>query len=193
MLKLKLQLFGYLMWRTDSLKKTLMLGKIEGGGEGDGRGWDGWMASPTRWIWVWAGSGNWWWTGKPGVLSPWGHRVGHDWATELNSSTGSMITLKIKAQLFPNTLVPSPANFLLIQNQHRINMFISSGTTHTQTQYECWLLHKLSCIHYLFLGHIYICYNFVYFCISLWINKSYCTVCFRHICIFRDLTFLKIE
>ena len=47
MLKLKLQYFGHLMGRTDSFEKTLMLGKIEGGGEGDGRGWDGWMASPT--------------------------------------------------------------------------------------------------------------------------------------------------
>ena len=38
------------------------------GGEGDGRGWDGWMASPTRWTWVWVNSGSWWWTGRPGVL-----------------------------------------------------------------------------------------------------------------------------
>ena len=55
MLKLKLQYFGHLMWRADSLEKTLMLGKIEGrrGEEGD-RGWEGWMASPTRWTWVWA-------------------------------------------------------------------------------------------------------------------------------------------
>ena len=52
MLKLKLQYFGHLMWRTDSLEKTLMLGKIEGGGEGNNRGWDGWMASPTQWTWV---------------------------------------------------------------------------------------------------------------------------------------------
>ena len=37
-------------------------------GEGDDRGWDGWMASPTRWTWVWVNSGNWWWTGRPGVL-----------------------------------------------------------------------------------------------------------------------------
>ena len=48
MLKLKLQYFGCLRWRTDSLEKTLMLGKIEGRGEGDDRGWDGWMASPTQ-------------------------------------------------------------------------------------------------------------------------------------------------
>ena len=68
MLKLKLQYFGHLMWRSDSLEKTLMLGKIEGGRRRDNRGWDGWMASPTQWTWVWASSGSWWWTGKPGVL-----------------------------------------------------------------------------------------------------------------------------
>ena len=57
-------------------------------GEGDDRGWDGWMASPTRWMWVWVDSGCWWWTGRPGVLWFIGsQRVGHDWATELNSST----------------------------------------------------------------------------------------------------------
>ena len=52
MLKLKLQYFGHLMWRVDSLEKTLMLGGIGAGGEGDDRGWDGWMASLTRWTWV---------------------------------------------------------------------------------------------------------------------------------------------
>ena len=55
------------------------------GGEGDDRGWDGWMASPTRWTWVWVNSGSWWWTGRPGVLRFMGsQRVGHDWATEMN-------------------------------------------------------------------------------------------------------------
>ena len=54
-------------------------------GEGDDRGWDGWMASPTRWTWVWVNSGSWWWTGRPGVLQFMGlQRVGHNWATELN-------------------------------------------------------------------------------------------------------------
>ena len=54
------------------------------GGEGDDRGWDGWMASLTRWMWVWVNSGRWWWTGRPGVLWFMGsQRVGHDWATEL--------------------------------------------------------------------------------------------------------------
>jgi len=55
------------------------------GGEGDDRGWDGWMVSPTWWTWVWVNSGSWWWTGRPGVLQIMGSwRVGHDWATELN-------------------------------------------------------------------------------------------------------------
>ena len=54
------------------------------GGEGDGRGWYGWMASLTRWTWVWGNSESWWWTGRPGVLRFMGsQRVGHDWATEL--------------------------------------------------------------------------------------------------------------
>ena len=53
------------------------------GGEGDDRGWDSWMASLTRWTWVWVNSGSWWWTGRPAVLRFMGlQRVGHDWATE---------------------------------------------------------------------------------------------------------------
>ena len=85
MLKLKLQYFGHLMQRADSFEKTLMLRKIEGRKRRAERGWDGWMASLTRWIWVWMDSGSWWWTGRPGVLQFMGsQRVGHDWATEPN-------------------------------------------------------------------------------------------------------------
>ena len=55
------------------------------GGKGDNRGWDGWMASPTRWTWVWVNSGSWWWIGRPGVLWFMGwQRVRHNWATEMN-------------------------------------------------------------------------------------------------------------
>ena len=58
--------------------------RLRAGGEGDDRGWDGWMASPIQWT-VWVNSGSWWWTGRPGVLMFIGsQRVGHDWATELN-------------------------------------------------------------------------------------------------------------
>ena len=80
-LKLKLQYFSLLMRRADSLEKTLMLGKIEG--RRNDRRWDGWMASLTQWIWVWANSWRQGRTGKPGMLKFTGsQRVGHDLATE---------------------------------------------------------------------------------------------------------------
>jgi len=68
MLKLKLQYFGHLMQRVDSLERLWCWEGLGAGGEGDDRGWDGWMASVTRWTWVWVNSGSWWWTGRPGVL-----------------------------------------------------------------------------------------------------------------------------
>ena len=57
MLKLKLQYFGHLMWKANSLEKTLIWERLRAGGEGDDREWDGWMASPTQWTWVWANPG----------------------------------------------------------------------------------------------------------------------------------------
>ena len=101
MLKLKLQYFGRLMWRGDSFEKTLMLGKIEGGGEGDDRGWDGWMASPTQWMRVWVNSESWWRTGRPGVLWFMGsQRVGQDWATELKVKVRSLSCVWLFAKLW---------------------------------------------------------------------------------------------
>ena len=94
MLKLKLQYFGHLMQSVDSLEKTLMLGGIGAGGKGDDREWDGWMASLTRWTWVWVNFGSWWWTGRPGVLRFMGsQRVGDDWVTELNWEVSEVVTL----------------------------------------------------------------------------------------------------
>ena len=84
-LKLKLQYFGHLMPRVDSLEKIWCWERWREGGEGEDRGWDGWMASPTRWTWVWVNSGSWWWTGRPGQLQFMeAQRVRHNWATELN-------------------------------------------------------------------------------------------------------------
>ena len=94
MVKLKLQYCGHLMRRTDSLEKTLMLGKIEAGGERDNRGWDGLMASPMWWTGGWVSSGNWWWTGELGMLPYMGlQRAGHDWATELNWTWGLWLSI----------------------------------------------------------------------------------------------------
>ena len=85
MLKLKLQNFGHLMRRVDSLEKTLSWEGLGAGGDANNRGWDGWTGSRTQCTWVWVNSGSWWWTGRPGVLWFMGlKRVGHDWATELN-------------------------------------------------------------------------------------------------------------
>ena len=84
MLKLKLQYFGHLIQRADSLEKTLMLERIEDRRKRGRQRRDVWIASPTRWTWVWASSGSWWWTRKPGMLQSMGSQiVGHDWATEL--------------------------------------------------------------------------------------------------------------
>ena len=85
MLRLKLQYFGHLMQKANWLKKNLLLGKIEGRRRRGDRGWNGWMASPTRCTWVWVNSGSWWWTERPRVLRFMGsQRVGHNWVTELN-------------------------------------------------------------------------------------------------------------
>ena len=83
------------MWRSitkwvisneSHLKIPWCWGRLKVRGEGDDRGWDGWMASPTRWTRVWVNSRSWWWTGRPGVLQSMGlQRVRHDWATELNN------------------------------------------------------------------------------------------------------------
>ena len=85
MLKLKLQYFGHLIRRGDSLEIPWCWERLKMGEEGDDRGWDGWMASLTRWTWVWASSETWWWTGRPGMqLTMGSQRVGHGWVTELN-------------------------------------------------------------------------------------------------------------
>ena len=90
MLKLKLQYFGHLMGRTDSLEMTLMLERLNLRGEREDRGWNGWMASLTQCTWVWVSSGSWWWTWKPGVLQSIGsQRVRHNWLnwTDFSIST----------------------------------------------------------------------------------------------------------
>ena len=79
-----------ILWPPDWLELTHLKWpwcweRLRAGGEGDHRGWDGWMALSTQWTWVWVDSGSWWWTGRPGVLPFMGlQRVRHDWMTGLN-------------------------------------------------------------------------------------------------------------
>ena len=84
MLKMKMeQYFGHLMQRANSLEKPWCWERLKAGGEGGGRGWDGWKASPIQRTWVWANCRRWWRTGKHGVLQFMGlKRVGQDWGTE---------------------------------------------------------------------------------------------------------------
>ena len=102
-LKLKLQYFGHLMGRADSFEKTRCWERVRAGGEGDNRGWDGWMASPTQWTWVWVDSGSWWWTGRPGVLRFMGLQSRtrlSDWTELLNNvSFLSWIKLSLKIKI----------------------------------------------------------------------------------------------
>ena len=105
--KLKLQYFGHLMRRTDSLEKTLMLGKIEGRRR-RGLQKTRWLDGITNWwTWVWASFRRWWWTGKPGMLQSMGsQRVGHDWATELNWSINNSLF-----SLSPNWSISTKSTF----------------------------------------------------------------------------------
>ena len=92
-LKLKLQYFGHLMWRLTHWKRPWCWERLKTGGEGDDRGWDGWMASLTRWTWVLVSSGSWWRTGKPGMLQSMGSQSQtrlSNW-TELNWDADRML------------------------------------------------------------------------------------------------------
>ena len=85
MLRLKLSTLATWCKELTHLKRPWCSEGLGAGGEGDDRGWDGWIASPTQWTCIWVNSGSWWWTGRPGVLRfMWLQRVGHDWATEPN-------------------------------------------------------------------------------------------------------------
>ena len=82
------------------LKRPWCWERLKAGGERDDRGWDGWVASPTQWTWVWVNSGSWWWTGKPGVLRFTGsQRVRHDWGSELNWVTSKSIHVAANAKI----------------------------------------------------------------------------------------------
>ena len=99
-----------ILWPTDaraaSFEKTWCWERLRAGGEGDDRGRDGCMASPTQWTWVWVDSRSWWWTGRTGVLWFMGfQRVRHNWATELNWITAINYSLKNRQLGSPLSLI----------------------------------------------------------------------------------------
>ena len=132
MLKLKLQYFGHLMRRADSLEKTLMLGKIEGGRR-RGRQRMRWLDGVTdSMVMSWVNSGSWWWTGGPGVLRFMGsQRVGHDWATELNRRTNC-------CPLQWSTIQPYKRRIKLFMFGHEsISQLLQVGENSTARQCVC--------------------------------------------------------
>ena len=112
------------------LKRPWCWERLKAGGEGDDRGWDGWMASPTQWTWVWVGSGSWWWTGRLGVL--WSIRLqrgGHHWETELNWYKPS-----------PLTEWPFDTKFHLPVTEAKcLDTSLSFTHYHSSVRESCWL------------------------------------------------------
>jgi len=148
MLKLKLQYFGHLMGRADSLEKTLMLGGIGGRRRRGHRGWDGWIASLTRWTWVWVNSRSWWWTGRPGMLRFMGsQRVGHDWATELNLIFHCVYVLPLSHPFvcwWISRLLPCPGYYKQCCDKHwdTCVYFISGFFGVYAQQWDCWVIQQ---------------------------------------------------
>ena len=105
-----------ILWPPD-VKNWLIWEDPDAGKEGDDRRWDGWMASPTQWTWVWVNSRSWWWTGRPGVLQSMGlKRVGHNWATEL-----TWISHRCPCVLHPDPPPTSlPISSLSVVPEHRL-------------------------------------------------------------------------
>ena len=100
------------------LKRPWCLERLRARGEGDNRGCDGWMASTTQWTWVWANSGRWWRTGKPGVLQSMGlQRVGHNWVPKQQQNSYSHPCPHLQFALFRD-------------NQYKFLRYPSSDISH---------------------------------------------------------------
>ena len=111
MLKLKLQYFGHPIQRADSFERLWCWERLKAGEEGDDRGWDGWMTSPTQWTWVWVNSGSWWWTASSGICGSLGHkesdtteglnRAGVFWMSQFFASDGQITRVSASPSVLP--------------------------------------------------------------------------------------------
>ena len=99
MLKLNLQYFGTWFQELTHWKIPWCWERLKAGGEGDDRGWDGWIGSPTRWTWVWTCSGSWWWTGRPGMVQSCGKKES-DTTEWLNWTEQKIHDTNLKLQYF---------------------------------------------------------------------------------------------
>ena len=125
MLKLKLQYFGHLGKELTHWKRPWCWEGLGARGEGDDRGWDGWMASLTQCMWVWVNSRSWWWTGRLGMLWFMGsQRVGHDWAIEMNWTEGNGYPLQYSCLGNPT--------------DRRAWQAVVHGVTKSQTRHSDW-------------------------------------------------------
>ena len=133
---MKLQSFGHLVGRANHWQRPWCWERLKAGGEGDDRGWDGWMASLARWTQVWVSSGRWWRTKEPGVLQSMGlQRVGHDWATELQQQAGQSKKREADKQNYLCMIKISNAEGVKRQSQS----LLISNVSHTMFLYLCWI------------------------------------------------------
>ena len=135
---------------------------MKAGKEGDDRGWDGWMASPTQWTWVWVIFWSWWWTGKIDVLqSMKSHRVEHDWMTELKCEFRLFeISLFLKEWLywmnFPlKTVFASSHRFSVIAFFIAICLYVVVFYSSLTSSLICWLFSSI-----LFNLHVFVFLQF---------------------------------
>ena len=129
MLKLKLQYFGHFMQRVDSLEKTLMLEGMGAGGEGDDRGWDGWMASLTQWMWVWVNSRSWWGTGSLACCDSWGRKESdtteqRNWTEHVYSFTREQSGIPISSRIFQFVVIHTVKSFRVV-NEAEVCVFLA--------------------------------------------------------------------
>ena len=129
------------------------------GGEGDYRGWDGWMASPTWCSWVWVNSGSWWWTGRPDMLWFMGsQRVRHDWAIELNWLNPSCLFILFmgfsRKEYWSGLPFLSPVDHIFseLSTMTRPSWVALLGMAHSFIELDKAVIHLVSLVHFLWLG-----------------------------------------
>ena len=164
--------------------------RLKAVGDGDDRGWDYWMASPTQSTWVWASSKSWWWTGKPGLLQSvmgW-QRVRHNWATELNwipekSMFNAMAWPITKPHSHSNQCCKSKCSTIhrtKKSNQIFVGIFAFISHRHftsigllmiiTEDQIERWYFHRPILYIYIPIHTCTLIYTYTYICVLNWFS-----------------------